>query len=129
MKSVVLTSILVTMAVTPVIAADPRFIASLGRLDPQTRLEQICDYEAMNRIGRSGQAFRPDRAKSDVATSPRHLGDTLVGAGGAFRSQGHSYQFSFNCKASPDHLRVLSFEYQVGEIIPEAKWNTYGLWR
>jgi hypothetical protein len=129
MKSVVLTSIFVTMAVTPVIAADPRFIASLGRLDPQTRLEQICDYEAMNRIGRSGEAFRPDRAKSDVVTSPRHLGDTLVGAGAAFRSQGRWYQFSFHCKASPDHLKVLSFDYRVGEIIPEAKWNTYGLWR
>jgi hypothetical protein len=115
MKSVVLTSLFVTIALTPAIAADPRFIASLSHLDPQTRLEQICDYEAMNRIGRSGQAFRPDRAKSDVVTSPRHLGDTLVGSGGAFRSKGQWYQFSFSCKASPDHLKVLSFDYHVGE--------------
>jgi uncharacterized protein DUF930 len=129
MKSVVLTSLFVTIALTPAIAADPRFIASLSHLDPQTRLEQICDYEAMNRIGRSGQAFRPDRAKSDVVTSPRHLGDTLVGSGGAFRSKGQWYQFSFNCKASPDHLKVLSFDFHVGEVIPEAKWNAYGLWR
>jgi Domain of Unknown Function (DUF930) len=129
MKPLVLASMLATMAITPGTAADPRFIASLGRLDPQTRLEQICDYEAMSRIGRSGQAFRPDRAKSDVVTSPRHLGDVLIGSGGAFRSQGRWYQFSFNCKASPDHLKVLSFDYQVGQIIPEAKWNTYGLWR
>jgi hypothetical protein len=112
-----------------VLAADARFIASLGRLDPQMRLEQICDYEAMNRIGRSGQAFHPDRAKSDVVTPPRHVGDTLVGAGGAFRSAGNWYQFSFTCKTSPDHLRVLSFEYRVGAIIPQAKWEVYGLWR
>jgi hypothetical protein len=129
MRLVALTSIFVTVAVTPLIAADARFIASLGRLDPQMRLEQICDYEAMKRIGRRGQAFHPDRAKSDVVTPPRHLGDILIGAGGAFRSQGRWYQFSFTCKASPDHLRVLSFDYRVGEMIPEAKWNTYGLWR
>jgi hypothetical protein len=129
MRLVAAISILATIAVTPVLAADARFIASLGRLDSQTRLEQICDYEAMTRIGSRGQAFRPDRAKSNVVTPPRHLGDTLIGTGGAFRSEGRWYQFSFTCKASPDHLSVLSFSYQVGAIIPEAKWDAYGLWR
>jgi hypothetical protein len=129
MRLVAAISILATIAVTPVLAADARFIASLGRLDSQTRLEQICDYEAMTRIGSRGRAFRPDRAKSNVVTPPRHLGDTLIGTGGAFRSEGRWYQFSFTCKASPDHLSVLSFSYLVGAIIPEAKWDAYGLWR
>jgi hypothetical protein len=129
MRLVAAISAFVAIAVTPVLAADPRFIASLGRLDSQTRLEQICDYEAMTRIGGHGQPFRPDRAKSDVVTPPKHLGDTLIGNGGAFRSEGHWYQFSFSCKASPDHLKVLSFSYQVGAMIPEAKWDSYGLWR
>jgi len=129
MKALILSSVFAAVSVTPLLAADAKFIASLRHLDPQVRLEQICDLEAMNRIGRSGQGLSPDRAKSDVVTAPRHLGDLLVGSGGAFRSDGHWYQFSFKCQASPDHLRVLSFEYRVGTMIPEAKWNAYGLWR
>jgi len=35
----------------------------------------------------------------------------------------------FVCKATPDHLRVLSFSFKVGEVIPEDKWPLYGLWK
>ncbi len=117
------------LTATPGLAVDPRFISSLGRLDAATRLDQSFDYEAMDRIGHSGTGYHPDRAKSDVVTAPQHLGDLLVGTGGAFRSAGHWYQFSFKCRTAHDHLKVLSFEYKVGAIIPETKWNSYGLWR
>ena len=121
---------LLSIHVTPASgAADPRFIASLARLDPQTRLEQICDYEAMNRIGDAANGFHPDRAKSYVITPPKHLGDTLVARGAAFRSSGRWYQVAFTCKASPDHTRVLSFTSKIGAPIPEAQWPAYGLWK
>ena len=128
MKIVSTTLTLFSLA-TPALAADARFIASLGKLDPQTRLEQICDYEAMSRIGKGGTAFHPDRAKSDVVSPPKHQGDTLVAKGAAFRSGGKWYQVAFTCKATPDHTSVLSFAYQVGALIPEARWATYGLWK
>lgn len=114
---------------TPTLAGDERFLASLKRLDPATRLEQVCDLEAMRQIARDSNPYRPDRAKSDVISPPRHLGDTLKGSGGAFRSKGKWYAFSFTCKGSPDHLKVLSFGYKIGPLIPEAKWASYGLWR
>lgn len=114
---------------TPACAADARFIASLGKLDPQTRLEQICDYEAMSRISAGSRTFRPDRAKSDVISPPQHLGDTLVAKGAAFRSGGRWYQVAFICKATPDRTSVLSFSSKIGALIPEAKWPTYGLWK
>ncbi|WP_249780137.1 DUF930 domain-containing protein [Bradyrhizobium sp. dw_411] len=108
---------------SPALAVDDRFLASLSRLDPETRLEQVCDLEAMNRIGRA------DRAKSDVISHPIHNGNMLTASGGAFRQKGKWYQFSFVCKATPDHLKVLSFSYKAGELIPEQKWSSYGLWR
>ena len=108
---------------------DPRFAASLKRLDPTTRLEQVCDLEAMNRISRDANPFHPDRAKTDVLTHPVHVGDTVRGAGGAFRSKGQWYSFSFTCKGSPDHMRVVSFSYKIGHPIPESKWASLGLWR
>ena len=115
--------------IAPCAAMDPRFAASLKRLDPATRLEQVCDLEAMNRIGRDANPFHPDRAKTDVLTHPVHAGDMVKGTGGAFRSKGKWYAFSFTCKGSPDHMRVLSFSYKIGRLIPEEKWASYGLWR
>ena len=108
---------------------DPRFAASLKKLDPETRLEQVCDLEAMSRIDREGNPYHPDRAKTDVISHPQHLGDTVSGKGGAFRSKGRWYSFSFACKGSPDHMKVLSFSYKIGELIPESKWAALGLWR
>jgi hypothetical protein len=49
--------------------------------------------------------------------------------GGAFRKKGKWYKFSFVCKATPDHLWVLSFNFKAGEMIAEEKWSTYGLWK
>jgi hypothetical protein len=109
--------------------SDDRFAASLLKLDPNTRLEQACDYEAMKRIDRDPNPYHPDRAKTDVISTPQHVGDTVKGNGGAFRSQGQWYTFSFVCKGAPDHLRVLSFTYTIGKLIPESKWASYGLWR
>jgi hypothetical protein len=108
---------------TPAYAVDDRFLASLGKLDPQTKLEQVCDLEAMSRIKQA------DRAKSDVISHPVHSGNTLTASGGAFRQKGKWYQLSFVCKATPDHLRVLTFSFKVGEPIPEDKWSSYGLWK
>lgn len=108
---------------------DPRFAASLKKLDPQTRLEQVCDLEAMSRIDRDANPYHPDRAKTDVISHPVHADDTVTGKGGAFRSKGRWYSFSFACKGSADHMKVLSFNYKIGEVIPESKWAALGLWR
>jgi hypothetical protein len=119
----------------PAIAASPaqdaRFLRALDKLDPKTRLEQICDLEAMRKMSASnapGRA-RVDRAKSDVITPPQHLGHTLVAKGGAFRAGSKWYQMSFTCKATPDHKTVLDFSYKTGAEIPAAKWASYGLWK
>jgi hypothetical protein len=127
-KSILLICAFVLSVVVPAGAADPRLLASLGKLDPQTRLEQVCDLAAVNHIGVNGKLPKPDRAKSNVITPPRHHGDMIEGTGGAFRSGGKWYAFSFKCKTSSDHLNVLSFTYHVGAVIPKSKWPEYGLW-
>lgn len=121
--------ILAPLVTTSALAAKSRFDASLSRLDPATRLEQVCDFYAMNRIDKDRNSLHPDRAKTDAVTHPHFSGDTVSGTGGAFRSGGKWYQFSFTCKGSPDHMRVLSFTYKLGKEIPESKWADYGLWR
>jgi hypothetical protein len=124
--------LLVVVAATPAAAVDKKaakFAEGLKKLDLETRLEQICDYEAMQRIGRDAKGFRPDRSQSNAILETRLDGNTLTAKGAAFRSKGQWYQFSFTCKGAPDHLSVVSFAYQIGEPIPEAKWEEYGLWK
>ena len=127
-KSILSVSAFTFTLVTSAGAADSRFLASLSKLDPQTRLEQVCDLAAVDQIGKKENLRKPDRAKANVITAPKVRGDTIEGTGGAFRSGGKWYAFSFTCKGSPDHLKVLSFTYRVGALIPKAKWPEYGLW-
>ena len=111
------------------IRIEPGIEEMLKRIDPADRLEQICDYAAAKRIGRDRNPYHPDRAVIDSISPFKIDGDTVQGTGGAFRSGGQWYQFSFTCKTTPDRLKILSFDYRVGERIPEDKWDDYGLWR
>jgi hypothetical protein len=114
-----------TAAVSKAVAGE-KFRKALDRLDPQTRLEQICDLEAMNRI-KKDQKYAPDRAQGAASADPKTDGHKLTATGGAFRSKGDWYELSFVCEATPDHMKVVSFEYQTGKPIPKAKWEEYGL--
>lgn len=118
----------VFVAGTPAPAMDARFKAMLKTLDPELRLEQVCDAEAMRTIGKDRNAYRPDRALIGALARPQIHGDTIVGSGGAFRSRGKWYGFSFTCEAAPDRLSVQSFDFKIGGPIPEEKWSAYGLW-
>jgi hypothetical protein len=113
----------------PAFAFDARTAKGLLRLDPNMRLEQVCDLAAMERIGKESAEFHPDRAKSDVVTPPNHLGNILKADGAAFRSDHKWRRFSFTCEATEDHMKVIAFSYSIGEAIPESQWNDYGLWR
>jgi hypothetical protein len=112
----------------PSSALDSRFVASLRQLDPNTRLEQVCDREAMLRIARDSRKFKPDRAKSFATAQPQHIKDMMRAPGAAFRSKGRWYKLSFVCKGSADHTAVISFDYKIGEPIPERQWADYDLW-
>ena len=65
----------------------------------------------------------------DASTEAKIDGDKMTGDGAAFRSRNEWYQFSFNCVTTPDRMKILSFDYKVGEKIPEEKWEKFGLWR
>jgi Domain of Unknown Function (DUF930) len=110
-------------------AADERFERSLQMLAPAERLEQLCDYTAMTRIRTEKKEFRPDRAVANAMAEPQTKADTIEVTGGAFRSKKKWYALSYRCTATPDHLKIVTFNYTVGEEIPEAKWASFGLWQ
>jgi len=128
MRAFGLAIVATTIAATSV-AADERFDRSLEMLAPAERLEQLCDYTAMTRIRTEKKEFRPDRAVANAMAEPRANGDTLEVTGGAFRSKKKWYALTYRCTATPDHLKIVTFNYAIGEEIPEAKWASFGLWQ
>jgi Domain of Unknown Function (DUF930) len=109
------------------VADDLQFEHGLKRLALPERLEQLCDYTAMTRI-RNTTDFRPDRAVAGAIAEPRVNKDTIVATGAAFRSRKEWYALSYTCTANSEHLKVLSFKFEVGNAIPEKNWAAYGLW-
>ena len=129
MRAFGLAVVAATVMAAAAAAADGRFERSLEMLAPAERLEQLCDYTAMTRIRTERKEFRPDRAVANAMAEPRTNGDTLEVTGGAFRSKKKWYTLSYRCTSTPDHLKVVAFNYTVGEEIPEAKWASFGLWQ
>ncbi len=109
-------------------ANDPKVERMLQQLDPDARFEQICDLEAMQRIGKD-KTYKPERTVVSALATPKVANGTMTGSGGAFKSKGQWFQFSFICKTSPDHMQIQSFSYQIGNPIPEEKWEANGLWK
>ena len=128
MKQIVLVAGIAAAFAMPAEAASKRVERKLEILDPATRLEQICAMETMARVHKDHNPYRPDRAIIYALSAPAIKDDTMTGDGGAFRSRGKWYRYSFTCKATPDHMAVSSFSYKIGGPIPEDQWERYGLY-
>ena len=127
MHRVVLALGLVFSAAAAASAVDSRVERMLEQLDPEARFEQVCDLEAMQRIGKD-KAYRPERTIVSALSQPKVADATMTGSGGAFKSKGQWFQFSFTCKTSPDHMKVQAFSFQIGDPIPQDRWEKSGLW-
>lgn len=117
------------VAATPAWALDARLKAGLLKLDPDTRLEQRCDAEALDRIARDGNPYRPDRVVAYAFKTPKMRGNTIDSPGAAFRAKGQWYHLSYSCSTADDHMKVLSFRYRIGDQIAKADWSKYNLWQ
>ena len=114
---------------TPAVAFanDARVERVLKQLDPDARFEQVCDLEAMKHISKD-KTYRPERSMVSALSHPKVANATMSGTGGAFKSKGQWYQFSFKCETSPDHMKVQAFSFQIGEPIPQEQWEANGLY-
>ena len=86
----------VFLSSTSAFANDSRIEKVLKQLDPDARFEQVCDLEAMKLIGKD-KTYRPERSMVGALETPKVVNSTMIGAGGAFKSKGQWYQFSFTC--------------------------------
>ena len=128
MKRILLLTALVIASASPALARNNgKTEASLAKLAPSDRFQQVCDIELMEKLRHGKHSFQPDSVIAYALEDPQISGDTLQGDGGAFRSHGVWYQYSFTCAATPDRMKVLSLEYKVGEAVPRSEWDAHGL--
>lgn len=123
------TAFLISLVAPNAAFASTKLERTLKLLMPADRMAQLCDATAMARIRKDRSEFRPDRAVANATVDVVIAGNTLEAAGGAFRSRGKWYSLSYTCLTNDEHLKVLSFDYKVGDEIPEEKWAGYGLWQ
>ena len=92
-----------------------------------TRLEQLCNLEAMAQIAASLKQFYPDRVVAYAKAEVKIDNNRLVAEGAAFRSHRRWYGLTFNCGLSSDRQAVQDFEFTVSKAIPKRLWEQYNL--
>ncbi|MDI7861309.1 DUF930 domain-containing protein [Rhizobiaceae bacterium n13] len=119
---------LLLLSASPVLALDKSIVSQLQKLDPETRLEQRCDTEALDRIAKGGKGFKPDKVIAYTFSDPVHGNNSIEAPGAVFRSKGEWYRLSYSCKTGPKHIKVQDFDYKVGKQVPRDKWEEYYLY-
>jgi hypothetical protein len=107
---------------------DARLNAQLLKLDPQTRLEQTCDVEVMDRINRDSPSYQADRIVAYTFEAPVVEKRSIDAPGAAFRSHGKWYHLSFRCVTGPKRLDAHFLDYDIGDEIPQSQWTRYNLY-
>lgn len=122
----------ITMAVVVLVSAPSMAMtalekAQLEKLDPATRLEQRCDVEAMERISRAERKFSVDKVLAYAFSDPVAGNNSIHADGAAFRSHEHWYKLAFVCKTDDEHINVVSFDYDIGDEVPQDQWDKHYL--
>lgn len=120
---------LAPLAAAPAFAIDARVKNQLEKLTPEERLEQRCDIEAMDRIGKAEGGFRPDKVIAYAFGDPKLEGSTLKTKGAVFRSRGEWYRLSYKCETSNDSLDVDAFKFRIGDKVPHEEWTAHYLYK
>ena len=120
---------LAALLLGPVAVAAGSIDQQLAKLDPEERAHQVCVMKGIDTIRSEGKLPKADRLKTSITTRAAFNGTQVAASGGAVRAKSHWYSVKFKCDVTPDQMKALSFTYELGAEIPEAKWDDLGLWR
>jgi Domain of Unknown Function (DUF930) len=100
---------------------------SLKHLEPQTRLQQVCDLEAILQINRQYDQYAVDFVIAYATQAVLRKGDAIIANGAAFHSNGQWYNLAFECQVSVDHRDVAHLKFKVGDALPGDQWSDLNL--
>ncbi|WP_312362587.1 DUF930 domain-containing protein [Ensifer sp.] len=99
----------------------------LAQLDPQERVVQLCNLEAMEQVQRWKADFEPDFVVAYALGRVKISGGTLTASGAAFRSKRKWWRIAYSCTVTADRDAVVDFAFRVGDAIPSTRWQDLGL--
>lgn len=100
---------------------------ALAQLSPGDQIEQICGLEAMAQDGAWSKDLQPDRIVAYATADTELSGNAFLAEGAALHSSKAWYRLRFRCELTPDHGKVASFEFQMGDPIPREDWAQHHL--
>ena len=110
--------------------ADPRnrkTVETLKRLEPQTRSQQLCDFEAILQINRQFNEYAVDFVIAYATEAVVRKGDVVIAHGAAFHSNGRWYNLAFECQLSTNQRDVAHLKFKLGDPIPRDQWADLNL--
>ena len=119
-----------TQMLSETMLSDPRsqgVTQALAQMNVEDRAAQICSIEAMGQIAKNDSRFYPELVSSYAMSQLKFKGRVVTAEGAAFQSSGIWYNLAFRCQISPDRARVQSFEFAIGDTIPQSKWSSLNL--
>jgi Domain of Unknown Function (DUF930) len=96
-------------------------------LEPHTRMIQLCNLSGLETFAKDKKVARVDRVRIDALAQPTVESNVARGAGGAVRTGGHWYKFSYRCVLTSDRMRATHFSYVLEREIPKAQWEKFNL--
>lgn len=99
------------------------------RLEPDTRLEEVCDTEVALRLNREQRGLAVDKVVSYTFRQViQEKNNKIVANGAAFRSRGKWFHLKFECQTGPKHMDVHMLTYTAGAEIPRSQWARHYLY-
>jgi hypothetical protein len=100
---------------------------ALSQLAEAEQVEQLCNLEAMAQVGASNSSLRPDRVIAYATADTRLNGTSFLAEGAALHSRDDWYRLQFKCDLADDSLKVVAFEFSLGDTIPKRDWQDLSL--
>lgn len=100
---------------------------ALTTFAPAERVVQLCNIEGLEQIKRAAPQYAPDTLVSYAMADNAVAALTLTATGGAFRSRRKWYGIALKCTVGADLESVTSFEFTLGDPIPESEWEDHNL--
>jgi Domain of Unknown Function (DUF930) len=96
-------------------------------LEPHTRMIQLCNLHGMETLAKDKRLAKVDRVRIDALAAPTVDTNIAKGVGGAVRTGGHWYRFSYSCAFTNDRMKATDFSYVLDKEIPKAQWERFNL--
>jgi Domain of Unknown Function (DUF930) len=96
-------------------------------LEPHTRMIQLCNLSGLETFAKDKKVAKVDRVRIDALAEPSVESNVAKGVGGAVRTSGHWYKFSYRCVFTSDRMRTTHFSYVLDKEIPRAQWERFNL--